>query len=81
MAFRCVVAAALVGWVIYDYYMETLVFYAPRYGLWFVFATDWAFLVLVATSIFQAVLIVCYHVVKRQQPSLENERPCCAQRE
>lgn len=59
--FRVVIAVALTGWMIYDFTHESLVHYKHMPAYWFLFATNWAFLLFTIANVYQAVLCVIYN--------------------
>ncbi|CAL1539029.1 unnamed protein product [Lymnaea stagnalis] len=58
--YRVVMAVALLGWASGDMAYETVEFYHGQVWRWFVFASNWGFLMLAVTAVFQATTCVLY---------------------
>lgn len=55
VAYRVAVAVLMVAWVVADFCVEAGRWYSFNRGIWLVFATNWSFLLLVASCVVQAV--------------------------
>ncbi|OWF39521.1 protein rolling stone-like [Mizuhopecten yessoensis] len=60
VAYRLMIAAGMVGWIIADVMYETEVFYSDRRWLYLIYATNWSFILLGLTAIIQAVCVTFY---------------------
>lgn len=56
LVYRVVASVLLTSWAIGDVAYETHEFYGGTIGRWFIFATNWSFLLLTLTTIFQALI-------------------------
>ncbi|XP_060075002.1 protein rolling stone-like isoform X2 [Ylistrum balloti] len=60
VAYRLIIAAGMVGWIISDVMYETEVFYSDRRWLYLIYATNWSFILLGLTAIVQAICVTFY---------------------
>lgn len=63
--YRVVVALGFIAWIIADIIDETEKFYKDRFWIWFIFATNWSFILLTVTTIFEAICSTYYLVAAR----------------
>ncbi|KAL5014155.1 hypothetical protein ScPMuIL_008425 [Solemya velum] len=62
VAYRLIVAVGLVVWTAVDLMDESRTFYQDRVWVWFIFATNWSFLLLTITAVYQGVCVVYYTI-------------------
>ncbi|GAB1602094.1 protein rolling stone-like [Argonauta hians] len=63
--YRVVVAMGFIAWIIADIIDETEKFYKDRFWIWFIFATNWSFILLTLTTIMEAICCSYYYVAAR----------------
>ncbi|CAI9737372.1 Hypothetical predicted protein [Octopus vulgaris] len=63
--YRVVVAMGFIAWIIADVIDETEKFYKDRFWIWFIFATNWSFVLLTLTTIVEAICCTYYCVAAR----------------
>ena len=67
--YRLAVAALFLVWIVADFFDEATAFYSDNYALWLIFATNWSFLLLGVTSVYQATVTTMYYIQERNLQS------------
>ena len=66
----------IMAWVLADFLHEAATFYSEDYSVWFIFATNWSFMMLALSSLLQAIYAIYYllHVEHGGESSNRNIR-------
>ncbi|KAK6175397.1 hypothetical protein SNE40_013869 [Patella caerulea] len=72
--YRVVTALVLTGWAIADVVYETRTFYNGQTWKWFIFATNWSFILLALSGLFQALTTCLYNFRSHWIINLKNQR-------
>ena len=62
VCYRILIAICLTVWLFADLLYENQVFYRERTWIYLIYATNWSFILLVSTSIFQAICVLVYSI-------------------
>ncbi|KAK3102125.1 hypothetical protein FSP39_009019 [Pinctada imbricata] len=60
MVYRVVLGISMVTWIVADFYYESQMFYKHKKWIYLVYATNWSFILLGITTVFQAVCVLFY---------------------
>jgi hypothetical protein len=70
VVYRVVVSVLVVAWVVADLLNEAGRWYSYSYVIWFVFATNWAMIILCASTVWMAVSSLYYYCRQRRSQGL-----------